>query len=141
VIELPFLGIGHVDRLHHAFDQSLRQRFVARHLGALDLEERLVLDRPFIRIGHADREGRHVVHEKVREVLGRHHDQRIRLRRADIVTHPMQGAMQRLSALRVGALSAAGDAGRVAAGAAIDQGHQRFSRSLLRRVSCTSTPS
>ena len=44
-------------------------------------------------------------------------------------------------ALGVGALGAGGDAGGVAAGAAIDQRHQCFSRSRFRRASCASTPS
>ena len=42
---------------------------------------------------------------------------------------------------RVGTLGAAGDSGSMAAGAAIDQGHQRVSRSALSRASCASTPS
>jgi hypothetical protein len=111
MVELPFLGIGHVDRLHHAFDQLARQRLVARHSGALDAQEGLVLDRAFVGIGHAHGEGRHVVHEEVGEVLGRHHDQRIGPRRADVVAHAVQCTLQRLARLGVGALGAGGDAG------------------------------
>ena len=42
---------------------------------------------------------------------------------------------------KVDALSASGDARRVAAGAAIDQRHQRASLSRFSRASCASTPS
>ena len=141
VIELPFLGIGDVDRLHHLLDQPSRQRLVAGHRGALDAEECLVLDRAFVAVGHADGEGRHVVHEEVGEVLGRDHHQRVGPGRADVVAHPAERTLQRLPRLGVGALGAAGDAGGMAAGAAVNQGHQRVSRSALRRASCASTPS
>ena len=48
---------------------------------ALDREPLLVLDRPFVRIGHAHAIGRHVVHEEIREVLGRDDDERVGTRR------------------------------------------------------------
>ena len=51
--------------------------------------------------------------------------------RTDIVAHAKQGIVQRLAGLGVGPLGAGGDAGRVAAGAAIDQRHQPASRRSL----------
>ena len=141
MVELPFLGIGHVHRLHHVLDQPARQCLVAGHGRALDPQERLVLDRPLVAIGHADGEGRHVVHEEIGEVLGRDHDQRIGLRRADVVAHAPERGFQRLARLGIRTLGAARHAGGMTAGAAIDQRHQRVSRSALRRASWASTPS
>jgi hypothetical protein len=123
VVELPFFRVGHVHRLHHFADQALRQRGVAGHPGLLDAEPLRVFDRALVAVGHADRIGRHVVHEEVREVLGRDDDHRVGLRRAHGFAEAMELRVELVLHRRVGQVGAARDAGGVAAHACKNQAH------------------
>jgi hypothetical protein len=94
VVELPLLGIGDVDLLHHAAHQAQRQVGVAGYAGLRDAEPAGILDRPLVVVGHADRVGRHVVHEEVREVLGGDDDQRVGFAAASESPHGAEGGME-----------------------------------------------
>jgi hypothetical protein len=74
-------------------------------------------------IGHADREGRHVVHEKIRKMLGTDYDERVGLRLLDREAHAIEGTIERIASRRVGLILAPRDARRVTADAGKDQRH------------------
>jgi hypothetical protein len=123
VVELPFLGEGDVRAVHHFLDQATREIGVAWHPGALDAQPFLVFDRTFIVVRHADRVGRHVVHEEVGEVLGGDDHEGVRTAVTDGVAHPAQLAMEAFAGLSVGLIGAAGDARRVAQGSEETEAH------------------
>src|SRR4029077_10567325 len=76
-----------------------------------------------VAIRHADGEARHVVHEEVGEVLGRHHDERLRARGDELLAQAAEGGVEGLAQRRIGHARAPGDARRVAADAGEDQAH------------------
>ncbi|MNT47895.1 hypothetical protein D3C72_1846450 [compost metagenome] len=115
MVELPFFRVGHIHRLHHLADQALRQRSVAGDGVLLDAQPLRVFDRALVAVGHADRIGRHVVHEEVREVLGRDDDHRVGLGGAHRLAEAMELRVELVLHRRVGQVRAAGDAGGVAA--------------------------
>jgi hypothetical protein len=131
VIEPPLLGVRDVDVAEQRADHAARQIRVPGHRAARDREPLLVLDRPFVRVGHADAVRGHVVHEKVREVLGRDHDQRVGLRLLEPRTELVELGVERVAHLRLRALRAARDPGGVAANAGEDEAHRRRSLSML----------
>ena len=104
---------------------------VAGHAAALDRKPRLVLDRPFVVIGHAHAIRGHVVHEEIREVLGGDDDQRVGLRRFEARAQLVELRVERVAHARVGARGAARDARRMAANAREHEAHRRRSFSML----------
>ncbi|MPM75162.1 hypothetical protein SDC9_122153 [bioreactor metagenome] len=123
VVELPFLGIAHVHGLHHFGNERERQFGVARDGAPLDAQPGGVFNWAFVCVRHADRKGRHVVHEEVGEVLGGHDDDRVRPRIGQLLSQIAQRAMHGVFHLRVGELRTPGDTGGVAANACEDKAH------------------
>ena len=82
---------------------AARQVRVAGHATALDREPRLVLDRPFVVVGHAHAVRGHVVHEEIGEVLGGDDDQRVGLRGFEARAQLVELRVERIAHFRVGA--------------------------------------
>ena len=74
---------------------------------------------------------RHVVHEEIRKMLGRHDDQSIRLRGLEALAQLTELGVKRVTHVRVRALCASGDARRMAAHARKHQAHCCLSRNRL----------
>ena len=125
VVEQPLLRVGDVATFHHQRDEPFRQRLVAGHRHLVDAEPTRILDRPAVRIRHADCERRHVVHEEVREVLGGDHDERVGFRCFERQTHPVERGVEAVAQRRVGPVGPTGDARSVAAHPREDERHQR----------------
>src|SRR5581483_5753580 len=92
--------------VHHVLDELQGEFRRAWEAPALDSEPRLILDGPFVVLGHTDTDRRHVVHEEVGEVLRPDHHQRIGTRGFEGLPHPVVGRVESISDRRFGAILA-----------------------------------
>ena len=88
-----------------------------------DAHHSRILDRALVAIRHAHREGGHIVHEEIGEVLRRDHDQCIGAGGGQTLRHAAVGGVEFLRDARIGEVRATRDAGRVAGDPREHQAH------------------
>jgi hypothetical protein len=123
VIEFPFLRVGEIHGLHHFAYQPQRQARIAGNGGASNAQPLRIFDGSFVILRHAHRESGHVVHEKIRKVLGCDHDQGIGFRGGEVRAHIPVGTVELFDDGRIGHMRAPGDARRVTADAREHEAH------------------
>ena len=109
--------------MHHLADEPSGERGIAGNRGARDAQPLGILDRSLVLIGHADREGGHVVHEEIREMLGRDDHQRVGPRGLETLAHAAVGAVEFRHDGRIGQMRATRDARRMARDSGEHQTH------------------
>src|SRR6185437_14236068 len=123
----PLLAIADVGLLHHAFDELPRHRHTARYPPTRNAEPIRVFNGTLIGLRHADRKGRHVIHEEIGEVFRRHDDEYVGTGRLQGSFHPRVPGYQARIPCRVRMLGASRNARSMAADPDENEAHRASS--------------